>query len=282
MYSVYHAWQGTRHLDFYHLHQAYGSVVRYGPNSLSFDTNTALHDIYGVKANVKKAHFYSVFPATKGAWNTHSTIDKGLHARKRRILSQAFSDSAIKGLQPHILHVIRTFCDVLVDRSPNQITNEKNKNSWSSPRNMAKYANYMSYDVLGDICYGQSFDTLERDTNRFALNLVVMSSKFHYLTAQMPFMKKLGLDRVLFGDIRANRQRFMAYSKDRLGERMKLGLDNDRRDFFYFLLKAKDPETGLGLGTKELWGESNVLLIAGMYKALGQIPSKSLKTRFQD
>ena len=55
----------------------------------------------------------------------------------------------------------------------------------------------------------------------------------------------------------------MAYSKSRLAERMKLGTETERRDFFYYLLKAKDPETGKGFAMQELWGESNVLLIAG-------------------
>ena len=79
----------------------------------------------------------------------------------------------------------------------------------------------------------------------------------------MPTLKKFGLDRLLFRDMRVNRQRFMGYSKGRLQQRMALGTDNDRRDFFYYLLKAKDPETGQGFGMQELWGESNVLLIAG-------------------
>ena len=38
---------------------------------------------------------------------------------------------------------------------------------------------------------------------------------------------------------------------------------NAKRDFFYFLLNAKDPETGKGLTTPELWGEANILMIAG-------------------
>ena len=266
LYSVYHAWTGQRHLNLYHLHQKYGDIVRYGPNSVSINTNTALQTIYSFKANVRKANFYSVFPATKGSWSTHSAIDKNLHARKRRVLSQAFSDSAMRGLQPHILEVIETFCCAVGDYPPGTDLEKKEKkqqDSWSKPKDMASWANYMSYDVLGDICYGASFDTLTRSDNRFAIKLVQTSSRFHYLTAQMPVLKKLGLDRLLFGDMRNQRQRFMAYSRARLAERMKLGVDNDRRDFFYYLLKARDPETGQGFGTQELWGESNVLLIAG-------------------
>jgi cytochrome P450 len=36
-----------------------------------------------------------------------------------------------------------------------------------------------------------------------------------------------------------------------------------KKDLFYHLLHAKDPETGRGFSTKELWGEANLLMIAG-------------------
>lgn len=55
----------------------------------------------------------------------------------------------------------------------------------------------------------------------------------------------------------------MQYSKAQAMERTKLGADVDRKDFFYYLLNAKDPETGKGFSMDELWGESNLLIIAG-------------------
>lgn len=55
----------------------------------------------------------------------------------------------------------------------------------------------------------------------------------------------------------------MLYSKAQAMERSKLGADADRKDFFYYLLNAKDPETGRGFSKDELWGESNLLIIAG-------------------
>lgn len=55
----------------------------------------------------------------------------------------------------------------------------------------------------------------------------------------------------------------MAYSKAQAAERSKVGLDTDRKDFFYYLLNARDPETGKGFTGPELWGESNLLIIAG-------------------
>jgi len=52
----------------------------------------------------------------------------------------------------------------------------------------------------------------------------------------------------------------MAYSKSQASERTKVGLDTDRKDFFYYMLNAKDPETGNGFTPPELWGESNLLM----------------------
>ena len=54
----------------------------------------------------------------------------------------------------------------------------------------------------------------------------------------------------------------MQYSKAQAMERTKLK-DVDRKDFFYYLLNARDPETGQGFSMNELWGESNLLIIAG-------------------
>lgn len=71
------------------------------------------------------------------------------------------------------------------------------------------------------------------------------------------------LDKILFHKIAAGRERYMTYSKSQAAERVKMGDDADRKDFFHYLLKAKDPETGAGFSMQELWGESNLLIIAG-------------------
>lgn len=51
-------------------------------------------------------------------------------------------------------------------------------------------------------------------------------------------------------------------ASQRAKERTSLAL-GAKKDFFCYLLNAKDPETGEGLATQELWGEANVLMIAG-------------------
>lgn len=70
------------------------------------------------------------------------------------------------------------------------------------------------------------------------------------------FIRKLTLDRWNF--IMNSR----VEATQRAKERAQAG-HGAKKDFFHYLLNAKDPETGQGLAMQELWGEANVLMIAG-------------------
>ncbi|KAI0129094.1 cytochrome P450-like protein [Xylariales sp. AK1849] len=254
-YQLYHAWKGDRHLEFWRTHERYGRIVRFGPNSVSFNSNTALKEIYGFKSNVRKAEFYDAF--VHPAPNTHNTRDKTTHARKRRVLSHGFSDSAMKEMERYILANVRSFCEQI------GVGASEESKGWTRAKNMADWCNYLAMDILGDLCFGKAFNMLEKPDNRYALELVSLATTRHLICGTLPLVAKLGLDNVLFHRIAAGRAKYMAYSKSQLTERTKLGDDTDRRDFFYHLLKARDPETGQGFTTPELWGESNLLIIAG-------------------
>ncbi|KAK4141030.1 cytochrome P450-like protein [Dichotomopilus funicola] len=256
-YMLYFAWRGDRHLEFWRMHEKYGKFVRFGPNALSVNSNTALKDIYGFRANVRKAEFYDAF--VHPAPNTHNARDKDLHARKRRVLSHAFSDGAIKEVERYILANIRTFCEGIGDYG--RAIHERK--GWSAPKNMADWCNWLAMDILGDLCFGKAFHMLDRPDNRYAVDLVGVAAQRHLLCGTMPIVNKLSLDKILFHKIAAGRAKYMAYSRAQLTERTALGDETDRRDFFYHLLKARDPQTGQGFTTPELWGESNLLIIAG-------------------
>ncbi|KAK4187659.1 putative cytochrome P450 E-class, group I [Podospora australis] len=255
---LYYAWRGDRHLEFWRMHEKYGKFVRFGPNSLSVNSNTALKEIYGFRANVRKAEFYDAF--VHPAPNTHNARDRELHARKRRVLSHAFSDGAIKEVERYILANVRTFCEAIGDYGRSISADSK---GWSAPKNMSDWCNWLAMDILGDLCFGKAFHMLDRPDNRYAVDLVGVAAQRHLLCGTMPIVNKLSLDKILFHKIAAGRAKYMAYSRQQLTERTALGDETDRRDFFYHLLKARDPETGQGFTTPELWGESNLLIIAG-------------------
>ncbi|KAI2622033.1 isotrichodermin C-15 hydroxylase [Xylaria nigripes] len=254
-HQLYHAWKGDRHLQFWRMHEQYGKIVRFGPNSLSFNSNGALRDIYGFKSNVRKAAFYDAF--AHPVPNTHNTRDKTVHARKRRVLSQAFSEKAMKEMERYILSNVRLFCHQVGLGASDDLK------GWSPAKNMADWCNYLAMDILGDLSFGKAFHMLEQSDNRYALELVSLATTRHLICGTMRMVEKLNLDKLLFRKIATGRAKYMAYSKAQLTERTKLGDETDRRDFFYHLLQARDPETGQGFSMPELWGESNLLIIAG-------------------
>lgn len=171
-----------------------GEHVRMGPNFLSINSNTALKAIYGHKANVRKADFYTAFPANKHTFNVHSSIDKTAHARKRRVLSHAFSDSAIKSMEKYVIDKVQTFCRVLPQASFDLLSAQHGKmeetNEWSVSKNMADMCDWFAFDVMGELAFGKSFDMLDSPQNRFASTLVGNAAHRHLIVSTYSAIRK--------------------------------------------------------------------------------------------
>ena len=237
---------------------------------------TGLHDIYGHGKKIRKAEFYSAFPAIKGVWNTHNAIDKGIHGRKRRVLSQAFSDAALKGMESVMLLHIRQLCSILAGEGK-----EGKEGKW----NMADWFSYLSYDVMGELCFGKSYDMLIDGARRGVIGLVDRAAFRHYVVSPPYFprsqnqltdllskcglwlpLDKWHLDQVFIRRLTHDRWSFIMNSRIEATARAKARTEagqHAKKDFFHYLLNAVDPESGSGLSTPELWGEANVLMIAG-------------------
>lgn len=126
------------------------------------NTAGALRDVYGgsKNTNVRKAPQYK-FLHDGGAVSTHSVIDKEIHNRKRRVLSHAFSDAALRSFDDSIIENVDRWCDILGQKDGGKST------TWSSPKNMATWANYVTFDVLGDLCFGKPFGLLTSTATRW-------------------------------------------------------------------------------------------------------------------
>lgn len=151
-----------------------GSVVRFGPNDVSINTATALQEIYGSrKPNIIKSDWYTTVQLAEGGRpSTFSVRDRAHHAQKRRLLARALSESAIRDTEPHILEQIQKWCSILGRGAA--------KGEWTEGRNMATFSDYLSFDVLSDLCFGKSFDVLEKEDNRFIVHLIPNATSSGY------------------------------------------------------------------------------------------------------
>ena len=131
-----------------------GPVVRYTPNRLVFNTAEAMRgnalslpnsfqsakslvDIYGQGRNTQKSSGYAPHPYFPAVFNTHNCIDKEMHGRKRRIVSQGFSAAAIHSSEPMIINHVQNLCSVLMKSIP-----EPQSLSWSPPQDMAAWSEF--------------------------------------------------------------------------------------------------------------------------------------------
>lgn len=178
--QLYHGLKGDRHLWLHALHQQYGSHVRVAPNFVSINTVQGLHDIYGHGKRLKKADFYNAFPAIKGVYNTHNVIDKTVHGRKRRVLSQAFSDNALKGMEDLMLLHVRQLCAIFAgERYGKDVKPGHDRKGLAI--NLSDWFGYLTYDVMGELCFGKSFDMLVDGARRGMIHLVDRAAYRHYV-----------------------------------------------------------------------------------------------------
>ncbi|MCJ1250608.1 hypothetical protein MMC30_007836 [Trapelia coarctata] len=259
LYAVYHAYIGDLHLDMLKCHEIYGECVRYGPNKVIFDTNTAVLDVYGRTANVQKSTAYRAFETSPTAHDTQSTVDKVAHARKRRVLGQAFSDSAIRSFEDHVLGHVKAFVTHL---APADVSTEKpQESSWSAPANVASLCSYVSFDLMAELVFGKAFHMLDLVDNRFIIDLIQVAAFRVGVCLQMPKLAIMNLDKIFTPNVRKLRDQYVGVSKKLAVDRMNM--DSKRRDLFSHILAARDPQTGKGFTMDEIWGESTLLIIAG-------------------
>ncbi|MCJ1423878.1 hypothetical protein MMC29_001763 [Sticta canariensis] len=125
---------------------------------------------------------------------------------------------------------------------------------------MATWTNYLVFDILGDLCFGNSMQMKEPGENELKAvpYMIVTSSTLHYPIANSPFtklwvwLKPRGLDS-LFGVLLPRALKNSPNDQKRA-----------RKDIFHYLFQAKDPETSLSAYTPEdLLTEARLLILAG-------------------
>ncbi|ETI28866.1 hypothetical protein G647_01318 [Cladophialophora carrionii CBS 160.54] len=289
------AWAGRRHVDLQLLHEKYGDIVRFGPDKLSFRTAQAVNDIYtDRRANMVKTGWTHAGEMINPGITTHVVSDRQLHAAKRKLLNNAFSDRAMSNLDKYIVERIRDWCAYLAQTDG---SNTEEKSAWSKDRDMGHWSTLLTIDVLGELCFGASFDAMKTG-GCYIMELLISSSRFLQAVSDIlppsstskmlidakvcflpprellfPFMKPHHLSAIgratgaqnLINKVRFRQdigklveKRFAVEKAD--AEKSE---GDKRKDFFYYLLRAKDPQTGETFLPKDLVGEAALLVGAG-------------------
>jgi hypothetical protein len=117
----------------------------------------AYADIYSMKSNVRRSQFYTALKRNKDDNMTINTIDVGQHAYKRKILNLCFTDKLLRGACEFIVKH--------VDRWNQLILEEIDGDDWSASVDITEKIDVLTFDIMGDLCFGRSFDVKEPGEN---------------------------------------------------------------------------------------------------------------------
>lgn len=134
--------------------------------------------IYGVRANVVKSEGYSSLSASRQTPNTLTATDKMTHGFKRRILAQVFSTEGIKAIEERLLVNIRDFVNLLGTEGDEfgvvkPGIDPKRTEGWTSTKHLAPMCDWVTFDVISDLCYGKDFDMLHSSDMRWFPSVVL-------------------------------------------------------------------------------------------------------------
>ncbi|RFU80507.1 cytochrome p450 [Trichoderma arundinaceum] len=231
--------------------------VRYAPNRLIFNTGPALRDIHGHGAKVVKFKNYEIL--SRQAANLLTIRDKALHAKRRRVLSQAFSENNLRLFEPKILERVNRFLNLL--RSGQNSVPFK-QDGWSEPIDMAHAFNNLAFDVMTAVSFDTDFDTLHNPEYRYAMKAIEDSNVRLGVLLQAPELSIGNIDNKLFPESLIGRKKFVKFIRMILGKRLS-ATKTSSKDIFSFLQQCKDPETGKELTTAELSTETATFIVAG-------------------
>ncbi|KAH6622021.1 benzoate 4-monooxygenase cytochrome-like protein P450 [Boeremia exigua] len=270
--SWWHSKNQDRHLWLLELQEQYGTEFRYAPNSVCLNTPKAYRYLFGPKGNVKKNYFYSIWPKTADGINTWSATSIPVHARKRRVINYAFSESALRGAEVFVHANADRWLELLGQGI-------ESDTQWTDSINMADQITYLVFDILGDLCFGKNFNTKEANsTLRNIPEVMVNFMEIMHPLAWSPigplyiWLKPRGADRLLAAVTPTVVREWYEFvdeclktrtAKQKELEEKPIPEAEVRKDFFHWLFGAKDPETGIGYSLPELFAECELLIFAG-------------------
>ncbi|KAL4797260.1 cytochrome P450 [Aspergillus venezuelensis] len=245
--------RGNLDKDLRQLHSVYGPVVRFGADEVSFITADAWKDIYG--------HGQPQLPKVlNSASNTDDIINSNHeeHSRLRRALSHAFSAKGLQSQEP----LLNIYVDKLIERL-------KCIAESGVPADMVKWYNLTTFDIIGDLAFGEPFGGLDTSEYHHWVALIFGSVKaFSYvrLKDNYPMAFRL-LQALVFRNASSfieARRRQLEHSAITVQKRLRNADStaySNRIDFMDSMLRHRGEKNEIT--DRELEVNASVLIVAG-------------------
>ncbi|KAJ7097746.1 cytochrome P450 [Mycena belliarum] len=194
-YLAYVSSRGKMHLYVQRLHDAYGPVVRIGPNELSISDVSLLPNILGANGMPKgplwdgRRISGQKGPAARAAarGNLINSRDLTLHAAARKAWTRAFSPAAIRGYEPILIRRVAQLAEALAGKGEGGVVD------------LSRWLSFFAFDFMGDLAFGGGFE-LMRDGDseglwhimERGLYLPALTQHVPWSTDLLPYLPRVG------------------------------------------------------------------------------------------
>lgn len=103
---------------------------------------------------------------------------------------------------------------------------------------------------------------LDSADNNIIIDLIQVAAFRVGVCLQMPTLAVWPIHKIFTPNVRKLRDQYFSVSRALAVDRMNT--DSKRQDLFSHILAAKDPQTGRGFTMDGIWGESTLLIVAGI------------------
>ncbi|RWA09278.1 hypothetical protein EKO27_g5848 [Xylaria grammica] len=146
---------GTIVHEFQQLHRKYGPVIRIAPDEVTFAGAEAWTDILQPREQfLKDPVWWAKQPGNPDS--IINAINPEIHARMRKTLAPAFTLRALRAQEP-ILH---QYVNLLVEKLT-QLASDASSSNETTEFDIAPWFNYITFDIFGDLGFGESFNCLQ-------------------------------------------------------------------------------------------------------------------------
>ncbi|PKY00096.1 cytochrome P450 [Aspergillus campestris IBT 28561] len=230
IWRIYYSLGGRFHVAIDEQHRKYGPVVRISPNELSFASVESWKAIYGLQPpgtpTPIKSEFYDIYGAGFSSLCIGSERNPQKHSQMRKMLSAAFATKALVEQEAIFSNVVDQFIT-----SIGQLGGSDSKGI-----NMSKWFEMVSFDILGEMAFGESFHCIDTGKPHFWSELITSHLYFITLVDNLRrFPMVVALTKLLFPSTLAVRNQNSEYSRKQVAKRLEK--DSTRKDFLSTVVK---------------------------------------------
>ncbi|KAK2005978.1 cytochrome P450 [Colletotrichum eremochloae] len=240
---------GHSHRKILKLHQQYGPIIRVGPTHVSIHHPDA-HEI--VKNKPKSEENPKDALDTGHIRQSILGAPRADHQRYRRLLAHGFSAQTMLDQEP----IIKEYIDKLFER-----LHEASKAN-TGPIDLEKWFNFTTFDIIGDLTFGEPFGCLEDGTYHPWVDIMFKTLKnitFMTATKRLSWLAPL-FKTTIPKDVASKLAENEALTIEKVKKRMELG--THRPDFMDAMIR-KSEIAGAAITFPELMSNAFVLITAG-------------------